>query len=72
MEAVSDAHIISSGISEFAIDEYSSNISKMRDYFANSVNTFFEKLQFDQYGTNCGNREIEEFIVSFSALNSSL
>jgi hypothetical protein len=71
----SDAHIINSGITEFSIDEYSSNSlnsANMCDYFANVVNTFFEKLEFNQYGTNCGNCEIEEFFMrSLVSENSS-
>jgi hypothetical protein len=59
--------IINSGINEFCIDEYSSNVVIMRDYVANTINTFFEKLSFDQYGTNCGNIEIEEFFMRSSS-----
>lgn len=63
----SDVDIINSGINEFSIDEYSSNVISMRDYVAHTINTFFEKLQFDQYGTNCGNSEIEAFFMRSSS-----
>lgn len=65
----SDVHLTNLGIKEYKIYEYAHTTS-IKNYLVNNTN--IEKPEFDQYGTNCGNIEIEEFFTRSITSVSSL